>query len=72
MRRGASCVANPNASPSPNPCQEIILRCQGCIFADFANANHNLLLSLDPTTGKPSAFRAVRVGDLAEVKGVPA
>ena len=52
--------------------EEIILRCNGCVFADFANANHNLVLDLDPTTGKPSSFRAVRVGDLAEVKGVPA
>ena len=51
--------------------EEIILRCNGCVLADFANANHNLVLDLDATTGKPSSFRAVRVGGLAEVKGVP-
>ena len=46
--------------------EEIILRCNGCLFADFANANHNLLFDFGAT---PATFRAVRVGDLAEVKG---
>ena len=46
--------------------EEVILRCNGCLFADFANANHNLLFDLSAT---PPAFRAIRVGDMQEVKG---
>jgi len=66
--------ANDKAGPTAYgaAAEEIILRCNGCIFADFANANHNLVVGLDATTGKASSFRAIRVGDLAEVKGVPA
>ena len=46
--------------------EEVILRCNGCLFADFANANHNLRFNLD---ADPPTFVAVRVGDLAKVDG---
>ena len=60
--------AVPNAPPTPYgaSAEDLILRCNGCLFADFANANHNLLVDLAAT---PPSFRAIRVGDLAEVKG---
>ena len=43
-----------------------IARCVRCLFADFANANHNLRFNLDAT---PPTFVAIRVGDLARVEG---
>jgi hypothetical protein len=43
-----------------------ISRCTGCLFADFANANHNLRFDLERD---PPTFAAVRVGDFAKVDG---
>ena len=43
-----------------------IMRCSRCLFADFANANHNLRFDLD---AEPPTFKAVRVGDMATVAG---
>ena len=43
-----------------------IAKCTNCLFADFANANHNLRFQLDVD---PPTFTAVRVGDLASVNG---
>lgn len=43
-----------------------VTQCTGCLFADFANANHNLRFDFDV---KPHTFMAIRVGDMAEVKG---
>ena len=40
--------------------------CADCLFADFANANHNVRFSWDTD---PPTFRSVRVGDLEEVAG---
>jgi len=40
--------------------------CADCLFADFANANHNVRFSWD---ADPPTFRSVRVGDLQEVAG---
>lgn len=42
------------------------MRCVGCLFADFANANHNLRFDWSAT---PPTFTAVRVGDMATVVG---
>ena len=44
-----------------------VARCADCLFADFANANHNLRFSLEGDT--PHTFRSVRVGDYAVVHG---
>jgi len=41
-----------------------IAKCTRCLFADFANANHNLRFDLQAGT-----FVAIRVGDLARVDG---
>ena len=43
-----------------------IAKCTNCLFADFANANHNLRFDL---TADPPTFIAIRVGDLASVDG---
>ena len=43
-----------------------IMRCVDCLFADFANANHNLRFDWSAT---PPTFTAVRVGDMATVVG---
>ena len=43
-----------------------ISRCTGCLFADFANANHNLRFDLN---AEPPTFTAVRIGDMAKVDG---
>ena len=43
-----------------------IAKCTNCLFADFANANHNLRFDLD---ADPPTFVAIRVGDLARVDG---
>lgn len=45
---------------------DFVLKCNGCLFADFANANHNLRFDL---AADPPSFTAVRVGDLAKVTG---
>ena len=43
-----------------------VLACGDCLFADFANANHNLRFTWEPTP----TFTSVRVGDLESVQGV--
>ena len=43
-----------------------IAKCTNCLFADFANANHNLKFVMD---GETPSFTAIRVGDLARVDG---
>ena len=43
-----------------------IKKCTGCLFADFANANHNLRFDFGP---EPPVFTALRVGDMARVDG---
>ena len=43
-----------------------IAKCTRCLFADFANANHNLRFNLE---AQPPTFVAIRVGDLARVDG---
>ena len=43
-----------------------IMRCNDCLFADFANANHNLRFDFG---SDPPKFSAVRVGDMATVVG---
>ena len=42
------------------------MRCNDCLFADFANANHNLRFDFG---SDPPKFSAVRVGDMATVVG---
>jgi len=43
-----------------------VIKCTDCLFADFANANHNLRFDFDAS---PPTFKSVRVGDMLEVKG---
>ncbi|KAL1519432.1 hypothetical protein AB1Y20_022955 [Prymnesium parvum] len=43
-----------------------IFKCTDCLFADFANANHNLRFNFDVS---PYRFTSHRVGDMAEVNG---
>ena len=58
-------VASVDAKPPSNPA-DYVASCGGCLFADFANANHNLHFRWDAPT---PTFTAVRVGDLAVVEG---
>ena len=41
-------------------------RCADCLFADFANANHNIRFDLGAA---PPTFKSVRVGDFEVVRG---
>jgi hypothetical protein len=43
-----------------------VAACTNCLFADFANANHNVRFNW---AAAPPTFDSVRVGDLENVKG---
>jgi len=43
-----------------------VKKCTDCLFADFANANHNLRFDF---SSSPPTFKSTRVGDLAVVIG---
>ena len=45
---------------------EYVSGCAGCLFADFANAAHNLRFDFGV---EPPSFKAIRVGDLQKVIG---
>jgi len=56
----------PKHSDGSAQSEDGVKQCTGCLFADFANANHNLRFDF---TAEPPTFVAVRVGDLARVDG---
>lgn len=56
----------PKHSDGSAQSEDGVKQCTGCLFADFANANHNLRFDF---TAQPPTFVAVRVGDLARVDG---
>jgi len=56
----------PKHSDGAAQSEDGVKQCTGCLFADFANANHNLRFDF---TAEPPTFVAVRVGDLARVDG---
>lgn len=60
-------VAKSDSANTPSDARAAqISACTDCLFADFANANHNLRFSWDQT---PPTFKSVRVGDLETVMG---
>ena len=46
--------------------EDQVKRCADCLFADFANANHNIRFDLGAA---PPTFKSVRVGDFEVVRG---
>ena len=62
---GAAAAAPPAGGAEVAP-EDQVKRCADCLFADFANANHNIRFDLGAA---PPTFKSVRVGDFEVVRG---
>ena len=63
---GVADIKGDPADAGKDGIEDGIHRCVDCLFADFANANHNLKFDFDAS---PPTFTSVRVGDMETVKG---
>ena len=62
---GGAAAAPPAGGAEVAP-EDQVKRCADCLFADFANANHNIRFDLGAA---PPTFKSVRVGDFEVVRG---